>query len=114
MECAKREVAEEIGLTVSASDLHLFGMISEKHYEGSGHWLMFLYRCKKTLNALPPEMDEGSFAFYPLSEIPSLQIPATDRELLWPVYEKYQDRMVTMKADCHPDRPLQFEIEEVV
>ena len=42
-ECAIRETREEIGLEISEGDLHLFSMISEKAYEGSCHWLMFLF-----------------------------------------------------------------------
>ena len=38
-ECARREILEEAALEVADDDLHLFGMVSEKHYEGSGHWL---------------------------------------------------------------------------
>ncbi|MCH8474254.1 MAG: NUDIX domain-containing protein [Opitutales bacterium] len=114
LECACREIAEETGLTVEENDLHLYGMISEKSYEGTGHWLMFLYRYKKTIHALPPAMDEGHFSFFPLAAIPELPIPETDRQLLWPIYEKYQDRFVAMRANCHPDQPLDFQIEEVI
>lgn len=114
MECACREIEEEIGLKVEEKDLHLYGMISEKNYEGTGHWLMFLYRCKKTISQVPPAMDEGHFAFFPIKNIPALPIPETDRQLLWPIYEKYQNRFVSMRANCHPDHPLQFQIEEVI
>lgn len=62
-ECAIRETAEEVGLAVTEQDLRLFGYISEKNYEGGGHWLMFLFDCKKTLPTLPPTGDEGEFAF---------------------------------------------------
>lgn len=114
LECACREVEEEIGLRVAESDLHLFGMISEKNYEGSGHWLMFLYRCDHLITTLPPAMDEGHFAFHELQSIPFLPIPETDRQLLWPIYAQYRERFVAMRADCHPDRPLSFQIEEVI
>ena len=42
-ECARRETEEEIGLRLDDGDLHCFGYISEKSYEGEGHWLMFLF-----------------------------------------------------------------------
>ena len=45
-------------------DLKLFGYVSEKGYEGSGHWLMFLFDCKKPISQLPESFDEGSFAFF--------------------------------------------------
>ena len=48
-ECARRETKVEIGLSLVDSDLHCFGYISEKSYEGTGHWLMFLFNCKKKI-----------------------------------------------------------------
>lgn len=68
-ECAIRETREEIGLELEASDLHLFSMTSERGYEGSAHWLMFLFECKKRLEKLPPDIGEGGFAFFDYSEI---------------------------------------------
>ena len=43
-ECAKRESYEELGLELHDDDLNLFGYVSEKNYEGGGHWLMFLLK----------------------------------------------------------------------
>ena len=48
-ECAVRETFEETGVHVATEDLHLFGMISEKGYEGQSHWLMFLFDCRHQL-----------------------------------------------------------------
>ena len=39
-------------------------MIAEKAYEGESHWLMFLFRCRRRLEALPPDIAEGRFAFF--------------------------------------------------
>jgi 8-oxo-dGTP diphosphatase len=41
-ECAVRETREETRHEVTTADLHLFGMIAEKAYEGQSHWLLFL------------------------------------------------------------------------
>lgn len=71
-ECARRETHEEIGLELGDSDLHCFGYISEKSYEGTGHWLMFLFQCRKALDRLPPQIDEGGFAFFSREAIDSL------------------------------------------
>ena len=62
-ECARRETEEEIRLQIDDSDLHCFGYISEKSYEGAGHWLMFLFDCKKPLPHLPETIDEGALQF---------------------------------------------------
>ena len=52
-ECAVRETEEETGAKVTTNDLHLFGMISEKGYEGQSHWLMFLFDCRKNWTVPP-------------------------------------------------------------
>ncbi|OAM89619.1 NUDIX hydrolase [Termitidicoccus mucosus] len=111
-ECAIRETREETGFELATADLHLFAIIAEKSYEGSGHWLLFLFRCKKTIPALPPDISEGRFGFFSRAAMESLPIPATDRTALWPIYDRYRDRFVTLRADCAPENPLRVEIEE--
>jgi 8-oxo-dGTP diphosphatase len=113
-ECAVRETFEETGHRVDAKDFHLFAIIAEKAYEGHAHWLMFLFRCKVPLQALPPEISEGKFAFFSRAAIDALPIPETDRTALWPIYDRYRDRFVALKADCMPGKPVQVEIEEMV
>lgn len=112
-ECAVRETHEEVGLVITAADLHLFAMIAEKAYEGHAHWLMFLFRCRKPLSALPPDIAEGKFGFFSRRQIDSIPLPETDRNALWPIYDRYRDRFVSLKADCAPGKPIKVEIEEV-
>jgi 8-oxo-dGTP diphosphatase len=112
-ECAVRETREETGFRVGASDLHLFAMIAEKAYEGQSHWLMFLFRVLKPITELPPDISEGRFGFFPRAAVDSLAIPETDRAALWPVYDRYRDRFVSLRADCAPGRPVQIEVEEI-
>lgn len=113
-ECAIREVGEETGLTITKDDLHLWGYISEKHFEGEMHWLMFLFECHKPLPALPETIDEGNFAFYTRDEIDTLPVPPSDRGLIWPWYDTHRQGFVALRADCHPDRELQIEVEEII
>ena len=87
-ECAKRESCEELGLELHDDDLNLFGYVSEKNYEGGGHWLMFLFEIIPSLRALPEAINEGSFKFFSRSQIDSLLIPQSDHELVWPFYDK--------------------------
>ena len=105
-ECARREVGEEIELTLADEDLDCFGYISEKSYEGSGHWLMFLFDCKKRIEALPKEIDEGPFRFFSRSTIDELDIPETDRTLLWPYYDKFSGGFIGLRANCDPSGKL--------
>jgi 8-oxo-dGTP diphosphatase len=101
-ECARRETEEEIGLELDDGDLHCFGYISEKSYEGAGHWLMFLFECKKVVNDLPIAIDEGHFKFFERAAIDKLPIPKTDRTLLWPYYDQYKEGFIGLRANCDP------------
>ena len=112
-ECAVRETREETGLEITTADLHLFAMIAEKAYEGEAHWLMFLFRCHRPIEKLPDEMHEGRFGFFSRDAVRQLPIPDTDRAALWPIYDRYRDRFVALRADCSPGRPVQVEIEEI-
>ena len=105
-ECARREVGEEIRLDLGDTDLHCFGYISEKSYEGSGHWLMFLFDCHRRIEDLPPEIDEGRFRFFTRDAIDALDIPETDRTLLWPYYDHFSRGFVGIRADCDPSGRL--------
>jgi len=110
-ECARRECAEETGLRPGDADIRLFGYISEKHYEGDRHWLMFLFDCRLAMAALPESIDEGPFAFFERNEIDELPIPETDRRLLWPYYDRDRNGFVGLRADCDPEGKLEI-VEE--
>lgn len=111
-ECARREIKEEIDLTVGDADLHCFGYISEKSYEGTGHWLMFLFDCRKSIEALPTVIDEGHFAFFERSEIDTIAIPESDRTLLWPYYDQHSEGFIGLRANCDPQGKLSL-VEEL-
>jgi len=111
-ECAVRETAEETGLTITADDLHLFAMIAEKAYQGSTHWLMFLFRCRRPVPGLPPAIDEGRFGFFSRAQISELPIPETDKAALWPIFDQYRDRFVSLRADCTVS-PVKITIEQI-
>lgn len=113
-EAAAREVGEEIGLQVAPADLHLFSMFAEKNYEDRCHWLMFLFDCRLPLTDLPPDISEGTFAFFHESEIDGLAVPKTDRKALWPVYFKSRAHFIALRADCRSGRDLQVETDELM
>ncbi len=112
-ECAIRETREETGFELAVADLHLFAMIAEKAYEGQSHWLLFLFRARRPIPALPPDITEGRFGFFSRAAIDGLPIPDTDRTALWPVYDQYRDRFVALRADCAPNGPLRVEIGQI-
>jgi len=111
-ECAIRETSEETGLNVRQEDLHLFAMIAEKAYQGSTHWLMFLFRCKKIIGGLPPAISEGRFEFFSRDKIRTLPIPETDKAALWPIFDQYKEGFVSLKADCSVS-PIAITVEQI-
>jgi 8-oxo-dGTP diphosphatase len=90
LECALRETREETGWVLQPDDLHLFAYISESAYQNQSHWLIFLYHCLKPLACLPPDMEEGHFAFHSPQALENLPIPDSDRRWLWPLYFKHR------------------------
>jgi 8-oxo-dGTP diphosphatase len=113
LQCAVRETEEETGLVVREEDMHLFAMIAEKAYQGDTHWLMFLFRCKTPIEALPPDITEGKFAFWSRDAIKTLAIPETDQAALWPIFDQYRDGFVSLRADCSVS-PIKITLEQIV
>ena len=85
--CAVREVHEETGIVLQENEVHLLGMVSERSYENTNHWLIFVYEVTRTID--PGEitsmtMDEGELKWVNDEDIEHIGIPDTDREILWP------------------------------
>lgn len=99
-ECAKREAFEEVNICLENKDLRLFGYVSEKSYEGSSHWLMFLFDCLVCIDHTPKDIEEGTFGFYSREEIDKLAIPPSDHQLVWPYYDRREEGIWGIKADC--------------
>jgi len=110
--CACREAGEELGVKLSASDLHLAGMVSEHGYLGQSHWLMFLFEVKRKLKTLPPVHREGRFQFFPCEALPGLKIPQTDQEQIWPWFWQFRGGFFAAHCHCHPDGRNEWELEE--
>jgi 8-oxo-dGTP diphosphatase len=111
-ECALRETEEETGLRLQTEDLHCFGCLSEKAYEGNGHWLMFLFDSRRPIDALPATIDEGHFGFFDRAAIEQLNLPQTDRTLLWPQYDHFRQGFIAFRADCDPAGELRMTVEQ--
>lgn len=99
-ECARREAYEETGVQLEDKDLSLFGYVSEKSYESTTNWLMFLFDCKKVIPQLPKDIDEGIFRFYPRQAIEKLRVPPSDHQLVWPFFDKRSEGFWGIRADC--------------
>lgn len=98
--CAVREIAEETGLNLSPQHLHLTGIVSETGYGDETHWLMFLYEVTETVRVDRTEFDEGRLEWHDPGKIGELDIPATDREVIWPMFWKYRGRFFMAHIDC--------------
>ncbi len=82
VECARREASEETGIELADSDLSLRCMLSEKNYEGTGHWLMFVYEIEKRLSVIPNSIAEGRFKFFDIEDLEELDMPWLDKLIL--------------------------------
>lgn len=110
--CACREADEELGLKLTAADLHLAGLISEHGYAGQAHWLMFLFEIRPRLSKPPPPIREGRFAFVPRAQLDTLKIPPTDREQIWPLFWKHRGGFFAAHCHCHADGRHDWTVEE--
>ncbi|MFM1769516.1 MAG: 8-oxo-dGTP diphosphatase [Verrucomicrobiota bacterium] len=110
--CGCREAAEELGVDLRPADLHLTGVVSEHGYEGQAHWLMFLFEIRPRLTQLPPPHREGRFAFVAPSRLPSLHLPETDREQVWPLFWRHRGGFFAAHCRCEPDGRQVWTLEQ--
>ncbi|RMD65794.1 MAG: NUDIX domain-containing protein [Planctomycetota bacterium] len=110
-QCAQREIREEAGVEVPLSDLKLAGIVSEQGYEGTGHWLMFLYRATRPVVVEPGPIDEGVLEWRRPEELERLPIPQTDREIIWPLLRRQQGRFFAVHIDC-TNHELRWRVEQ--
>jgi len=98
--CAVREIQEETGLTVTADDLHLTGLVSESAFDDQMHWLMFLYEVTHPVHVERTTFDEGTLEWFTPEALDDLPIPATDRQVLWPQFWAHRGRFFAAHIDC--------------
>jgi len=110
--CACREAHEEMGLQLTPADLHLTGLASAHAYQGTAHWLMFLFEVKPRLVELPPPMQEGRFEFFPRAALAGLRIPQTDWESIWPLFWQHRGGYFAAHCHCHPDGRNEWTVEQ--
>jgi len=111
-QCAARETFEEIGLRVRPQAFHLAGMVAERAYEGENHWLMFMFELKPRLARRPRDHSEGVFEFVPLSRVTRRSIPATDRQVLWPLFRKYRGGFFAVSIRCRAEGNFSWTLEQ--
>jgi 8-oxo-dGTP diphosphatase len=109
---ACREASEEIGLSITAAELHLTGLVSEYGYLGQAHWLMFLFEVNTRLTALPPPHPEGDFRFVSVADLSHLTVPQTDAEMLWPLFWRHRGGFFAAHCRTFADGHNQWTLEE--
>ncbi len=88
-QCAQREIREEAGIEIPIDRLHLGALISEKAFEGKGHWLLFYYRVLGPVEVPAHSIPEGSLEWFRPDEINALPLPETDRRIIWPLIRRH-------------------------
>jgi hypothetical protein len=101
-------------MNLRPADLHLTGLVSEHGYQGQAHWLMFLFEVRPRLEKLPPVHREGEFAFFNAKQIPSLAIPQTDAEQIWPLFWRHRGGFFSAHAHARPDGGFDWCLEESI
>ena len=112
--CACREAREELELSLSVSDLHLTGIVSEHGYQGQSHWLMFLFEAKKRLSVLPSTHREGRFQFFARDVLDNLKLPQTDRERIWPWFWQHRGGFFAAHCHCRKDGTNEWKLAESI
>ena len=109
--CAVREIWEETGLKVDPSELHLTGIVSETAFAGECHWLMFLYEVTHPVQITRTTFDEGTLEWFTRAGIAELPIPATDQEVIWPLFWKHRGGFFAAHIDCRGEQ-LTWRVEQ--
>jgi len=109
---ACREAAEELGISIKPTELHLTGIVSEHGYGGAAHWLMFLFELETKLKILPPNHAEGRFSFFKRRNLESLSLPQTDREKIWPLFWRHRGGFFAAHCRCQSDGSNIWTLEE--
>ena len=123
--CALREIHEEIEIQLTLDDIRLLGIVSERAFLGSGaagghapaHWLMFCFEVTRRVNFPPRDMVEGRLEWIDPVALGSLNIPKTDREVIWPLVREHatmlnparrkHDGIFSVHIDCTDDDRFQ-------
>ncbi len=113
-ECAVREVHEECGLRLQPDEVRMSGIVSERAYQGHNHWLIFLFEVTRAVRPeeIPVmEFDEGRLEWVPQAEVERLNIPQTDRDIMWPAVRAHAGGFFMVEIDCSVE-PMRHRIVE--
>jgi len=114
--CALREINEETGISLDDDEIRMTGIVSERAYEGRTHWLIFLFEVTRPIahqEIAQMTFDEGRLEWVPAEDVEKLDIPFTDREVMWPLVRSHRGGFFMVHIDCHED-PIRWRVQESV
>jgi 8-oxo-dGTP diphosphatase len=112
--CAIREIHEEAGIQLGLDEVRLSGVLSETAYEGETHWLIFLYEVTRPIHPSEisaMEMDEGTLEWIAVDEVNALDIPDTDRAIIWSLVQKHRGNFFAVHIDFSVE-PFTWTVQE--
>lgn len=115
-DCARREIYEEAGLEIEDNQVRLTGVVSETSYENSTHWLIFLFEVTRSIRheeITMMDMNEGKLEWVEPERVDTLQIPETDRLVMWPLVRSHRGGFFMVHIDC-TKQPMTWMVHESV
>jgi len=109
--CAVREIMEETGVEVTPADLHLAGIVSEAGFQDEMHWMMYLYEVNHPVTVERMTFEVGVLEWHAPESIEKLPIPQTDRNVIWPLFNRYRGRFFAVHMRCY-DGTITWRIEQ--
>lgn len=110
--CACREAGEEMGVAIAPGEMRLMGIVTEVGFSGNAHWLMFLFEVTRKLGSVPAAHREGRFAFHSRAALEGLALPATDREMIWPLFWKHRGGFFAARCVTGAGRANEWTVEQ--
>lgn len=102
-ECAVREIREEAGIVLREDEVRLSGIVSERGYQGQTHWLIFLFEVTRPVGhdeIAEYTFDEGTLEWVEPERVEALDIPETDRRVMWPSVRSHRGGFFMVHIDC--------------
>ena len=112
--CAIREIREETGITLPDAMVRLTGIVSETAYQSENHWLIFLFEVMRPISHDEIEQmdfEEGTLEWIAPEDLAELNIPDTDREVIWPLVQEHRHGFFMVHFDCSA-KPMRWTLQE--